>query len=352
MKARQETSLFKESAIKQGIGKAQLLADVITQSMGMFRTEQVDKNGGMIIYLHDKANLYESAVVWKISSAGFFVSTDGMRTWNAGITPEGDVAVNVLSAVGINFDWARGGTLTLGGKENGHGVLQVLNESDGNVFRVNNEGIVAGETTLANKKGVRTCLVFNQDTLDTTIGGFGELGGGVVKEPNYDEWDYIGGYAAINAYIPPNFTIEDARMLATVVAGRMHWMNHDTGREGYETGQARHIKITHLNESEIIKDLQTPSGENPDDGTALDAEGTIIPDIGDFDGTKNGPSSLNTAIQLTSGNLEKYFTPGETHYFNIVADIYKGSMTDAGYKAAAQYCGYIRTTLWVNGYYK
>ena len=351
MKARQETSLFKESAIKQGIGKAQLLADVITQSMGMFRTVQVDKNGGMIIYLHDKANLYESTVVWKISSAGFFVSTDGMRTWNAGITPEGDVAVNVLSAVGINFDWARGGTLTLGGKENGHGVLQVLNENDGNVFSVNNEGIIAGETTLANKTGVRTCLLFNQDYNGLVV-GFSEIGGGVVKDPNYNEWDYIGGFADMNAYIPSNFTIEDARMLATVAAGRNFWENFDTGHSGYETGQAKHIKITYLNESEIIKDLQTPTGENPDDGTEFDIEGTIIPDTGDFDGTKSGPSSLGTTIKLISGNLKDYITSGETHYFNIVADIYKGSMTDAGYKTATQYCGYIRTTLWVSGYYK
>ena len=37
----------------------------------------------------------------------FAVSTDGGKTWNAGMdSSSGNAVVNVLSSIGINFDWA------------------------------------------------------------------------------------------------------------------------------------------------------------------------------------------------------------------------------------------------------
>ena len=349
MKARTETSLFKESAIKQGIGKAQLLADVITQSMGMFRTAQVAKGGGMIIYLQDKANLYESAVVWKISSAGFFVSTDGMRTWNAGITPEGDVAVNVLSAVGINFDWARGGTLTLGGKENGHGVLQVLNENDDNVFRVNNEGIVAGETALANIKGVRTTLIFSSygggiDEFDV----YNPLGMGLV----YDTEDYplffTGGKCTIMAYIPSTFVVENAIIFGSFIAMRNKWENESTGTRGTVTGYSRHITLKKVPEEILIDMIQS----NQDYGDSMSI-GYIPNNSGALNGSRNGPNNVGVIEHLQSGNIGDNIDLGAINFFNITADVFSTkTYNDANLRTAASYAGAGIATLYISGYYK
>ena len=49
--------------------------------------------------------------------------------------------VNVLSAIGIDFSWAKGGTLNLGGAGNGNGVLKVTNASGDMVGLIDKSGI-------------------------------------------------------------------------------------------------------------------------------------------------------------------------------------------------------------------
>lgn len=111
----------------------QMLTNLMTNSFGVFKTEEVKEDGSIIYYLHNKQNLSDSSTIWKMTADAMAVSTDGGKTWNAGIDKDGNAVVNVLSAIGINFDWARGGTLTLGGKDNGNGVLHVVDGS-GNVL--------------------------------------------------------------------------------------------------------------------------------------------------------------------------------------------------------------------------
>ena len=119
----------------------QMLTSLITQSFGVFKTEEVLEDGSAVFYLHNKPTLAESQTIWKMTADAFAVSTDGGKTWNAGMDSSGNAVVNVLSAVGINFDWAHGGMLTLGGNKNGNGELRLLDSSGNEVGRMNNNGL-------------------------------------------------------------------------------------------------------------------------------------------------------------------------------------------------------------------
>ena len=128
VQARKET----KKEISEYDKAVQLMTSILSNSLGMFTTIEKTENGGEIIYQHNKPNLAESNIVWKKTESAFVVSTDGGETWNAGIDADGNAVVNVLSATGINFDWARGGTISLGGLNNKSGKIEIY-DKDGNL---------------------------------------------------------------------------------------------------------------------------------------------------------------------------------------------------------------------------
>lgn len=88
------------------------LTEKISNSSGLFTTKQTDSSGATIYYMHDLPELAESKIIWKMTSEAVAVSTDGGKTYNAGITINGDVLARILNATGINADWIRTGTLS------------------------------------------------------------------------------------------------------------------------------------------------------------------------------------------------------------------------------------------------
>lgn len=91
--------------------QAKYLNDLMSLSMGFYRTEVTGEDGAKVAYLHDKPELSESLTIWKNTIDGFAVSTDGGSTWSAGIDSNGNALVNVLSAKGINADWIKTGRI-------------------------------------------------------------------------------------------------------------------------------------------------------------------------------------------------------------------------------------------------
>lgn len=108
----------------------QMLTNLMTNSFGVFKTEEVKEDGSTIYYMHDKPTLKESKTIWKMTADALAVSTDGGKTWNAGIDKDGNAIVNVLSAIGINAEWINAGTLTGRRINNGKGTFSV--DEDGN----------------------------------------------------------------------------------------------------------------------------------------------------------------------------------------------------------------------------
>lgn len=128
------------------------LANRINNSSGTFTTIETQPDGSNIYYLHNKPQLADSDIIWKMTAEAWGVSTDGGKTYNAGMTVDGDTIVRILSAVGINADWinagslsfdrCNGGTLILGGANNQNGSLKILNRFSELIGKWDNEGIM------------------------------------------------------------------------------------------------------------------------------------------------------------------------------------------------------------------
>ena len=89
------------------------LAKRIAQSPGVYTTVETSSGGGKIYYLHNKPNLEESDIVWKMTAEAWGVSTDGGRTWNGGMTVDGDTIARILTATGVNADWIKTGQFSV-----------------------------------------------------------------------------------------------------------------------------------------------------------------------------------------------------------------------------------------------
>lgn len=119
----------------------QLLTQLMSQSLGLFKTEQVQEDGSIIYIMHNKADLNSSNIQWKMTANGMAVSNDYGKTWKAGIDKDGNAIFNIMSAIGINFDWAHGGTLTLGGENNASGMQYVKDEKGKTLVILDNKGL-------------------------------------------------------------------------------------------------------------------------------------------------------------------------------------------------------------------
>lgn len=89
------------------------LSQQVANASGLFTTEETQPDGSTIFYMHNKPTLEESDIVWKMTAETLTVSTDGGKTWNAGITVNGEVIAQIMNTIGINFDWGVGGTLII-----------------------------------------------------------------------------------------------------------------------------------------------------------------------------------------------------------------------------------------------
>lgn len=123
----------------------QLLTQLMSQSLGLFKTEQVQEDGSIIYIMHNKADLNSSNIQWKMTANGMAVSSDYGKTWNAGIDKDGNAIFNIMSAIGINFDWAHGGTLTLGGENNTNGKQYVKDANGKILITLDNKGITLAD---------------------------------------------------------------------------------------------------------------------------------------------------------------------------------------------------------------
>ena len=121
-------------------------------AMGLYRDSEILEDNSVIYYESNrpitknengKCEFALDSVVYKRTGDGFFVSQDGGLSFVNGLDSQGNAILNVLSAIGITFDWARGGTLSLGGDNNVDGELVVKNTSGDIIGRFNKDGLWA-----------------------------------------------------------------------------------------------------------------------------------------------------------------------------------------------------------------
>jgi hypothetical protein len=87
------------------------LSNRLAESSGVYTTVEQQPDGSNIYYLHNKPQLSDSDIVWKMTAEAWAVSTDGGQHWNGGMTVDGDVIARILNATGVNADWINTGTI-------------------------------------------------------------------------------------------------------------------------------------------------------------------------------------------------------------------------------------------------
>lgn len=152
------------------------LAEALAASGGLYCHEVPQPGGGSKIYYHNKPVLAESDIRMLFSDVGFTLTDDGGQTWY-GMTVDGTFIASVINTIGLFFDYAHGGTLTLGGSNNTNGSLRVLNASGGQIGKWDNDGISAiGEFTMTypvplNDSTIRLDLNFGEYDIYESSGG-------------------------------------------------------------------------------------------------------------------------------------------------------------------------------------
>lgn len=89
------------------------LSKRLNESPGLYTTEEADSDGGKIFYWHNKPNLKDSDIIWKMTAEACGVSTDGGKTWNTGLSVDGRLITKIMSTIGLNFSWGVGGELII-----------------------------------------------------------------------------------------------------------------------------------------------------------------------------------------------------------------------------------------------
>lgn len=120
------------------------LSTLLANGLGLFITE-VPNGAGYEMYLHNKPNLSDSNIRYRVNTSGFAVSTDFGKTWNAGITSTGNAVFNALAANEID-------ALKITGSEiKGSHILGSTADFGG--YYVNDDGkFVSGDNNIINSK--------------------------------------------------------------------------------------------------------------------------------------------------------------------------------------------------------
>lgn len=85
--------------------------DKINSLSGFYDTTEIKVDGTKIYYIHDKPELKESSVIWKMTVDSIAISTDGGKTYAHGITADGDAIMNIIKAKGIKADYITAGIM-------------------------------------------------------------------------------------------------------------------------------------------------------------------------------------------------------------------------------------------------
>lgn len=101
----------------------QRLAETLNSSSGLYMTQEPQQDGSTVYYMHNKATMAESNIIWKLTAEAFAVSIDGGKTYPYGFAVTGELITRLLYAEGINADYINAGTLIVRNK-NGNAIFE------------------------------------------------------------------------------------------------------------------------------------------------------------------------------------------------------------------------------------
>lgn len=118
------------------------LARKLESSSGLYCTKDEQPDGSTIYYMHDKAKLSESMIIWKMTAEAIGISTDGGKTYPTGIDATGMAILNKIYVIGLNATYIKTGKLLV---EDGDGnILFCVDMKTGEVL-INNGILKVGK---------------------------------------------------------------------------------------------------------------------------------------------------------------------------------------------------------------
>lgn len=138
----------------------QQLTNLMTNSFGVYKSEEKLEDGSVIYYMHNKPTVAESSTIWKMTADAFAVSTDGGKTWRAGFDSNGNAVVNVLNAIGINADWINVGTIK--------GIRVEMQDGTIGKFKITDDGLENDTFKLYDADGAPWMWMYDLDEKEST----------------------------------------------------------------------------------------------------------------------------------------------------------------------------------------
>lgn len=89
------------------------LATELAESSGLYVTSVEQPDGSSIYYMHDKPDLDESGIVWKMTAEAIGISTDGGETYPYGLDVSGTAILNRIYTIGLDADYIDTGSITV-----------------------------------------------------------------------------------------------------------------------------------------------------------------------------------------------------------------------------------------------
>lgn len=87
------------------------LQDKVAESGGLYTTRQTLADGSTVTFMHDRADLASSKVIWKMTAEALAVSTDGGKTYATGLSADGTALLNRIYAIGLDASYINTGEL-------------------------------------------------------------------------------------------------------------------------------------------------------------------------------------------------------------------------------------------------
>lgn len=78
------------------------LTKKLESSSGLFCTKEEQPDGSIIYYMHDKATLADSMIVWKLTAEAIGISTDGGKTYPTGLDATGTAILDKIYTIGLD----------------------------------------------------------------------------------------------------------------------------------------------------------------------------------------------------------------------------------------------------------
>lgn len=145
------------------------LKDRLNKASGTYTTIVKDSAGGQIFYLHNKPQLKDSDMIWKMTAEAWGVSTDGGKTYNAGMTVDGDTIVRYLKATGLTADVITSGRIQV--KDSLGNVIFLVDMDTGAVQISGNNIVIGGKSA---PDAISDAVKESKDYADGKVSDFAE----------------------------------------------------------------------------------------------------------------------------------------------------------------------------------